>query len=33
MLREGYTHDEIGRRLGCHPKTVQRLLQRLKGRD
>lgn len=33
MLRDGYTHDEIGRRLGCHPKTVQRLLQRLKGRE
>jgi len=33
MLRDGYTHDEIGRRLGFHPKTVQRLLQRLKSRD
>ena len=33
MLREGYTHDEIGDRLGFHKKTVQRLLQRLKGRE
>lgn len=32
MLRDGYTHAEIGRRLGVHKKTVQRLLQRLKGR-
>ena len=33
MLREGYTHAEIGDRLGFHKKTVQRLLQRLQGRD
>jgi RNA polymerase sigma factor (sigma-70 family) len=32
MLRAGCTHDEIGERLGIHPKTVQRLLQRLKPR-
>lgn len=30
MLRDGYTHEEIGRRLGVHKKTVQRLLQRLR---
>lgn len=33
MLRDGYTHAEIGDRLGFHKKTVQRLLQRLQGRD
>lgn len=32
MLRAGCTHDEIGERLGIHPKTVQRLLHRLKPR-
>ena len=32
MLRDGYTHAEIGLRLGFHKKTVQRLLQRLEGR-
>ncbi len=29
LLRAGCTHAEIGERLGIHPKTVQRLLQKL----
>jgi RNA polymerase sigma factor (sigma-70 family) len=33
LLTEGCTHEEIGRRLGIHPKTVQRLLQRIRDRS
>jgi len=33
MLRDGYTHAEIGQRLVVHKKTVQRLPQRLKSRQ
>lgn len=32
MLRDGHSYDDIARRLDVHPKTVQRLLQRLRDR-
>jgi RNA polymerase sigma-70 factor (ECF subfamily) len=32
LLRQGHTHREIADRLGLHPKTIQRLLQKLTQR-
>ncbi len=32
LLHEGYSHEEIGDRLGLNPKFIQRFLQKLKGR-
>jgi len=32
LLRQGFTHEEIGRRLGVNPKTIQRLLRRIDPR-
>jgi RNA polymerase sigma factor (sigma-70 family) len=32
MLRGGHTHREIADRLGLHPKTIQRIVDRLKLR-
>jgi RNA polymerase sigma-70 factor (ECF subfamily) len=32
LLRQGYTHREIGERLGLHEKVVQRLLRSLAAR-
>jgi RNA polymerase sigma factor (sigma-70 family) len=29
MLRQGHTHEEVGRVLGLHPKAIQRLLRGL----
>ena len=32
MLRQGHTQREVADRFGCHPKSIQRLLEKLRPR-